>query len=219
MNPYFIPFSLLCFSRKQEGLFMSSSVLDRDRIIPRSAIRYRPVSKQPTATERDTKPEALSKKSQPPILTESVSLQTTQRPWLAISLAMLATILLILAVQSVWSWAKITADDLHYGRPRTFQVDAFVGHEVGKTPSHFIALNLHGQAHILELPGGDASKTRIFLGPQLAGTQTDLVPITLRFTAGAHPDMLVTFGEIQVHYANRNGSFLLQEPIAQAPSP
>jgi hypothetical protein len=192
-----------------------SSILDRNHITPRSAIRYRSVLTNTSATPQQigTAQRAHLKTSSQPAV-EVASPQTVRRPWLVVSLAMLTTILLILAMQSAWKWATIAADDLRYGRPRTFQIDAFVGHEAGKTPSHFLALNLHGQAHILELPGGDASKTRIFLGPQLAGAQTDLVPVTLQFTEGAHPDMIVTFGAIQVRYINRDGSFVRQEQIA-----
>ncbi|WP_244421982.1 hypothetical protein [Ktedonobacter racemifer] len=48
-------------------------------------------------------------------------------------------------------------DDVHYGRPRTYQTDAVVGHnhDTSATPSHFIVLNLHGQITVIELPAGD----------------------------------------------------------------
>src|SRR2546421_326858 len=40
-------------------------------------------------------------------------------------------------------WWQIEQDDLHYGRPRTFQIDAIVGHNDAVTPTHFLAMNLH----------------------------------------------------------------------------
>jgi hypothetical protein len=60
-------------------------------------------------------------------------------------------------------------------------MDAFVGHEQGRTPSHFIALNVQGQMEIIELPGGDATHAKIYLGPRIYGPGADLVPVTLRF--------------------------------------
>jgi len=58
-------------------------------------------------------------------------------------IAMLALwALLTLAV----SWWSVKWDDIQYGRPRTFQVDAVVGHNDSATnPSHFIAMNLNGR--------------------------------------------------------------------------
>src|SRR5437588_7078642 len=52
---------------------------------------------------------------------------------------------------TVSSWWSITQDDWHYGRPRTFQTDAVVGHgDSQSNPSHFIAVNLNGQIVVVE---------------------------------------------------------------------
>ena len=48
-------------------------------------------------------------------------------------------------------------------------------------PSHFIAVNLNRHVLIIELPGGDATKARIFNGPILIGPGQDLAPVTLSF--------------------------------------
>ena len=61
-------------------------------------------------------------------------------------------------------------------------------------PATFIALNYNGRVEVIEFPGGDASHARIYLGPQLYGAGSDLVPVTLSFVdvSGNHqPDMLV----------------------------
>src|SRR2546425_1583080 len=43
----------------------------------------------------------------------------------------------------------------HYGRPRTFQTDAVVGHnDSAASPSHFIAINLNRHVEVIECPGG-----------------------------------------------------------------
>jgi hypothetical protein len=77
-------------------------------------------------------------------------------------------------------------------------------------PSHFIALNLHGRIEIIEFPGEDASKARIYIGPQLYGAGSDLVPVTLTFVDvnGNHlPDMIVHFQETRIVYINADGGF------------
>jgi hypothetical protein len=126
---------------------------------------------------------------------------------------MLATIVLIWLAQTGWAWGQTVYNDIHYGRPRTVQIDAFVGHEGGQTPSHFLATNLHGRVYIIELPGGDASKTRIYPGPQLSGPGADLVPVTLQFIerpGSQVSDMIVRCGEIEVKYSNEKGTFVPQ---------
>ena len=103
-------------------------------------------------------------------------------PLIYLGVGMIAMLALWTLLTSAMSWWNTTWDDLHYGRPRTFQMDAFVGHnETIGTPSHFIAINLNGRIEIIEFPGGDGSKARIYLGPQLYGTGDDLIPVTLSF--------------------------------------
>src|SRR5260370_17097177 len=139
---------------------------------------------------------------------------------------MLAMLALWTVLSLAVSWGSTTWNDLQYGRPRTFQVDAFVGqNEAGGTPSHFIALNLNGRIEVIEFPGGDGSKARIYLAPQLYGTDANLVPVTLSFADvnGNHrPDMIVHFHSIgwlgfsdseqELVYINENGSFRPARP-------
>jgi len=84
------------------------------------------------------------------------------------------------------------------------------GHETGNVPSHFIALNLQGQIDIIELPGGDATHARMYVGPRIYGTGADLVSVTLRFIDPAHthhPEMLILFQNTQIVFANVQGTF------------
>lgn len=108
-------------------------------------------------------------------------------------------------------WWTNTWNDIHYGYPRTFQVDAVVGHNDSPgNPSHFIAVNLKGRIEIIEFPGGDGSKARIYIGPQLYGNGEDLVPVTLSFddVYGNHqPDMILHFQNTQIVFVNANGGF------------
>ncbi len=136
--------------------------------------------------------------------------------FLGIVVGMLAMIAGLALITVVGGWVSTTLDDLHYGRPRTFQTDAYVGHhEAPGMPSHFVALNLHGRLEIIEFPGGDPTHARIYLGPQLYGGDADLVPVTLSFQDrnGDHrPDMILHFQGTQVVFINDGGSFRPARP-------
>lgn len=110
----------------------------------------------------------------------------------------------------VLNWWQISQDDQHYGRPRTYQCDAVVGHNDSSAhPSHFLALNLRSQVQIIEIPGGDASKEKVYLGPLLGAEQT-LAPVTLEFrdvNGDSKPDMIVTIKDVRVVFINENGAF------------
>src|SRR5215471_8337256 len=142
-------------------------------------------------------------------LTGRTATQTRKQPLhplLYLGIGMVATVSLLAVVIALSNWVSTTLDDLHYGRPRTFQIDAYVGHnEAQGMPSHFLALNLHGRIEIMELPGGDATHARIYLGPQLYGPDADLVPVTLSFkdVNGDHrPDMLIHFQGTEIVFIN-----------------
>lgn len=132
-------------------------------------------------------------------------------PLLYLGIGMLGMLALWTILVGFISWYNTTMDDIHYGRPRTYQTDYYVGHnESPGNPSHFIAINLHGRIEVIEFPGGDASKARIFLGPQLFTSNSDLVVVTLRFVDvnGDHkPDMVVNFQGSQVVFINDQGTF------------
>ena len=125
--------------------------------------------------------------------------------------------LLTLAV----NWWNTTWNDIHFGRPRTFQVDAVVGHnDSAASPSHFIAINLDGHIEVIEFPGGDASKARIYIGPQLYGNGDDLIPVTLSFADvhGNHqPDLIVHFQDTSLVYINEHGGFRPATPAELPP--
>ncbi|HET8846581.1 MAG TPA: hypothetical protein VFN35_34285, partial [Ktedonobacteraceae bacterium] len=98
-------------------------------------------------------------------------------------------------------------NDIIYGNPRTFQTDAIVGHNDNvRNPSHFIAVNLHGQVIIVEFPGGDPSKAIDYIGPALVGPGDDLLPVTLTFSDMNHDSRL----DMVVHIADRSFVFYNQ---------
>jgi hypothetical protein len=132
-------------------------------------------------------------------------------PLFYLGVGMIAMLLLWFTVSTAVNWVQTTLDDIHYGYPRTFQTDAWVGHnEQTGTPSHFIAINLHGHIEVIEIAGGDPAHTRIYSGPQLYGPGSDLAPVTLRFldVNGDHkPDMIVSFQDTHLVYINDQGGF------------
>jgi hypothetical protein len=142
-------------------------------------------------------------------------------PLFFLGVGMLATLALIAVLSIVTSWFTTTLDDLRYGRPRTFQIDAYVGHnEAPGNPSHFLAINLHGRIEIIELPGGDASHARIYIGPQLYGSDADLIPVTLSFidvNGDKKPDMIINFQGTRVVFINDLGGFRPLRPEERNP--
>ena len=108
------------------------------------------------------------------------------------------------------SWFKVKYDDVKYGRPRTMQTTAFVGHdEANGLPSHFVAMNMERRIVIVEMPGGDPAKARTIVGPYLFGAGEDLTPVSLRFAdvnADQRLDMLVSVKQEEMVYINDAGS-------------
>ncbi len=132
-------------------------------------------------------------------------------PLLLLGLGMLGMLALWVLLTAGVSWWNDSMDFIHYGNPRTFQMDAVVGHnDSASNPSHFMALNLHGHIEIIEFPGGDGSHARIYLGPQLLGTGADKAPVTLKFidvNGDKKVDMLVFFQSSWIVFINDQNAF------------
>ncbi|HLX41489.1 MAG TPA: hypothetical protein VKR42_13230 [Ktedonobacteraceae bacterium] len=129
---------------------------------------------------------------------------------------MLVMSILILSFSAIGSWWHNYQDDLTYGRPRTFQMDAVVGHNDSlSNPSHFIFINLNRHVEIIEFPGGDASKARVYSGPVLFGDGQDLIPITGEFrdvNGDGKPDMIVHIQDQQLIFINTGTEFRPLQP-------
>jgi hypothetical protein len=132
---------------------------------------------------------------------------------------LLATLAIYAAISLLISNIHTGVDDLRYGRPRTIQLDSFVGHdEPAGHPTHVIAMNLNRQVVVVELPGGDPSKTRTIVGPYLFGADADLTPVlpSLRDVDGdGQPDLLLDIRREQIVYLNKDGAFRLPTPDEQ----
>ena len=140
-------------------------------------------------------------------------------PVIAIIVGMLLMAAIFLTANSLGSWWQIHQDDVTYGRPRTYQVDAVVGHnDSSSNPSHFIFLNLNRHVEIIELPGGDTTHARIYTGPTLFGNGQDLTPVTGVFkdvNGDGKLDMIVHIQDQILVYINDGTQFVPQQPGQQ----
>ena len=137
--------------------------------------------------------------------------------WLLIlGIGMLAMLALWVGGSMLLTWWQVTQDDWHYGRPRTFQTDAVVGHnDSAASPSHFIAINLNRHVEVIECPGGDCSHAVIYLGPILFGDGEDGTPVTLTFqdvNGDGKPDMVIHIQDQRIVFINENGKFRPAKP-------
>lgn len=151
------------------------------------------------------------------ILPQRSTMQGLRVHWLLfVGLAMIIMIVGWIAFTALANWWQVTQDDWHYGRPRTFQTDVVVGHNDSATrPSHFIALNLNRRIQIIEFPGDDSSKAKIYLGPVLIGQGQDLAVVTLSFkdvNGDGKPDMIINVQDSHFVFINDGGAFRPTRP-------
>jgi hypothetical protein len=132
-------------------------------------------------------------------------------PLLAILIGMLVMALLVFGLTNLSSWWRIHLDDMQFGRPRTYQIDAVVGHYDSPTnPTHFIFMNLNRHILIIELPGGDSAHARIYPGPVLFGDGQDLTPVTAEIrdvNGDGKPDIIVHIQDQQLVFINDGTQF------------
>ncbi len=204
---------------------------------PSSARRYQmPVTQAPRTVVRYHHQQIPPRRSRtqddvPPIQQQAPTHTTapkaaraqTRREWhwlVYVGLTLIAGIVLYVGGSLMLNWWHGYQDDLHYGRPRTYQSDARVGHNDTGTPSHFIAVNLNKQIEVIEFPGGDATKAKVCIGPTLVGDGQELTPVTVEFrdvNRDGKPDMILHIGESRIVFINDNGQFRpakASDPIA-----
>lgn len=104
-----------------------------------------------------------------------------------------------IALNSVTSWYQGVQNDWTYGKDRHFEINAVVGHnnDSAAHPSHFTAENNNGQIIVIELPGGNVSKAKIYQIEQIPGN-TGNPPVKLAFqdvNGDGKPDMIVMIGD------------------------
>lgn len=141
--------------------------------IARSAVRYRPLGESvqefvvlsPRAS-RGPSPKQPQRRGS--LLPQWLRHRAGQ-PLVLVGVGMLVTVLVLLVGQVVVPWGIKTADDLHYGYPRTTQEDHDVGHEQGGTPSHFVAMNVAGADPSGGTAGRQSQRSAVVGGTTVAG--------------------------------------------------
>ncbi len=139
-----------------------------------------------------------------------------------IGLALLVMVVGYVALNAFGNWWHTHTDDTTYGRPRTFQIDAVVGHNDSAVhPSHFLALNLNRHILIIEIPGGDPSRSVMYSAGVLVGDGQDLAPVTLSFSdvnGDGKPDMLVHVLDQTTTFTNNGTKFVPPSNVANGES-
>ena len=129
--------------------------------------------------------------------------------WLGISI--LTLLLLWAIVSQLINWGTNEIANIRYGYPRSFQTDAFVGQgDSPQHPSHFLALNLHGNIVVIEFLGGDPGHARDFEIASVIGSNSDRDIVTLQFIdleKNGKPEMVVDVGNAQYLMVNAQGTF------------
>ncbi len=203
-----------------------------DHLTTKSTLRHRPISPGIKREELPLVPRASRTQTQKPSASRTAPVDVPvwkpggkqQTPWrqrlllVGMGFGMLLAVTLVVLGQFLVGWISTSWDDLQYGRPRTYQVDAVVGQGDSLAhPSHFLALNLAGQIEVIDFPAGDASHAKVYLGPHLYGSNASLVTVTLRFIDSRHdrqPDMVVLFQNEEIRFSNSQGSF--HAPLASS---
>jgi hypothetical protein len=131
---------------------------------------------------------------------------------LYVGIGMIAALALWVTASSLLAWGTNKYNDIVYGYPRTSQKDAVVGHNGDSPahPSHFIALNFHGQVIVIELPAGDPTKSIDYIGPDLIATGDDQIPVTLTFgdvNKDGKMDMIIHIQDKEVYFCNNGKKF------------
>ncbi len=134
--------------------------------------------------------------------------------WVGMGMVLLLLGWMLITLVAAW-WSR-EQDDLHYGRPRTFQIDAVVGHSDSPAhPSHFIAQHLGTHYYVIELAGGDPANVHVIVPMTDSGSGGELIPITLQFQDVNHdgrPDMIVLVGATRMIFINAHGTFQPAQP-------
>lgn len=127
---------------------------------------------------------------------------------LPVGIGMVAMLVLWVFGTIAVSWGQQRYQDITYGRPRTYQTDAIVGHNDSlQHKSHFIAVNYNRQAIVTEWMGGDPAKSVVYIVPYyIVGDNSELTPVTVELrdvTADSKPDLV-----IHIHLSTQDQTFV-----------
>ena len=142
-------------------------------------------------------------------------------PLLLAATGSILVIVAYLAISTAVGFMGSRLDNLGYlcDQACTTHVEAFVGHESSGLPSHFLAINLHGQITVVEFPGSDPGRAMTIPGPYLFGKGEDKVPVQLEISdlnGDGKPDLVISAKGAQTVYLNDGTSFRAMKPEERA---
>ncbi len=121
-------------------------------------------------------------------------------PLVWVGLSLFTMVIGWIAFNALGAWIQAKQDDLTYGQMRHFEVNAVVGHSDSDTsPSHFTAENNNGSIFVIELPGGNTTKAKIYPITMIPNNDGN-PPVRVSFQDVNHdgkPDMVVQIGDNQ----------------------
>ena len=211
-------------ARRQQQYIVDDNA--RTQYIPSGAVRraaapLRAVPQEAPAPRRQQAPYRESREAQPARGRTPLAMPDPSRILTTVLLIGALTIVLYLGITSLVARVQVQLDDMQYGRPRTTQLDAAVGHnEAGGTLTHFTVMNLNRRVTIIEFPGGDVTKPQVIVGPTLNGRDDDLRVIKLRvedINGDDKPDLTVQVKDERLVYINDGNAFrpITTEELAQ----
>ena len=179
--------------------------------------------RQPTqsreAVRRPTQQSAaLRQPTQPRTGTKRQSESSSQRQyhWLVpTGVTMMIAIACYLLLYGALITGRGLYNDWTYGAStRTSHLEAVVGdHDSITSPTHFVAMNLHGSVDVIELPGGDVTHAKVFPGPHLLWSNADKAVVTLEVkdvNNDNKPDIIVHIvGDTDLLFRQTNANFVL----------
>jgi hypothetical protein len=158
-------------------------------------------------TSRDLHRQPARKIAAEPFIWPRLPLRREHMQFAALLVLIAATLHLSVGRGRIW------IDDLRYGRPRTTQISAFVGHnEASGQPTHFVAMNLNRRVVVIALPGGDSTQAQTLQGPYLFGANEHLTPVHLRVTdvnQDEMADLIISVKNEEIIYMNTGENFRL----------
>ncbi len=209
----------------QTPLQESEKIKEPASNVPRRASRLRLVETPPETEERESRRTDTDQS-----VRRSPATQQRGVHWLLlVGVGMALALVLYLFGALLWTWGVGVHDDLTYGTTRTYHMEAVVGESDSPShPTHFVAMNLHGQIDIIELPGGDATHAKIYPGPHLPWNNADKAVVTLEVkdvNGDSHPDLVIHVrGEPDLFFQEPAATLIMLkstsgfQPMTQAPS-
>ena len=189
----------------------------------RQSTQQREALRQPTqqsaALRQPTQPRGATKRPSQQIAVARPIQQSQQRQfhWLVpTGVTLMIAIACYLLLYGAWTGGRGLYNDWAYGATtRTSHLEAVVGdHDSVTSPTHFVAMNLHGTIDVIEFPGGDVTHAKVFPGPHLLWSNADKAVTILEVkdvNGDNKPDIIVHIqGDTDLLFRQTNVNFILR---------